>query len=360
MTARNTKTIVTTIKQSDEQKDLIAAMKGMGVSDARIKIFRYVNYPSRPEYIDDVELEVVTAGSLEQFLKEKYGGGSYLCRGFANGEWVKEGTRVIHIAGDKNGDAPAAAKNGDSSDMWKFMMTQQQASSDRMMALMQNSNQTMMQMFTAIVSGTKPLDLGGIAALMGTLKPAGTMTETLDMVTRVVDLTAKFGGGGGGDKEEPDPMMMMLGAGLDLIKGRALPPAGGAAPPPQQAAPGAAAAAAQNPQQQQPNAGWSEQQVFEERLRFLTLLKKKAALGKDPAEWADYIEDNQDDPVCVWLLQMVRQHPWETIAGALKQTDPELAVEPSLSWFSRLYDLLTGEDAGGGNPDAIRKVDTAS
>lgn len=353
------KRTVTTVRKNieTEEEDLLQVLRGTGSSEATIKIFKYENYPTKPAYIEDVELSVLTSGTLEKFIKDKFGSGSYQVRAFVDGKWLKGGVRTIHIFGDKVEVASPTAKNGDS-DMWKFMMTQQQTSSDRMMALMQNSNQTMMQVFSAIVSGTKPLDLTGIAALMQTLKPAGTMNETLDMVTRVVDLTAKFGGGGG-EKEEADPMMMMLGAGLDLIKGRAL---GAGSPPPQQPQPGAPAAAAPQPPAQQPPqqnpAAWSEQQVLEERLKFLEQLKKKAALGKDAAEWADYIEDNQDEAVCVWLLQMVRQHPWETIAAALTQTDPQLGQEPYLSWFSQLYDLLTGEDAGGGNPDAIRKVDT--
>lgn len=338
------KTTTTVQRELNEDDELIQALNGIGATDAIIKLFKYEHYPSKAAYIDDVDIGVIESGRLEHYLKEKHGPGSYQCRAMIAGRWVKGGSRVLHIAGDnaavvvhsKNGNS-----NGDGVD-WKMILTLQQQSSDRMMQMMATMNTSMMAAISTVVAGSKGPDLAGMAAIMNTFKPAG---DPLDTVTKIVDLTAKLQGGGGGGDSEPDPMTALLGTGLKLLESRA---AAGAVAAPTVHNPPAAAVPVQPTTAKEGHQVEQADPELSARLEFLRMLKRKAILGKDPEEWADYIESNQDDAVCVWLLVHVRKYEWNFIRTALAQTDPELGQEPCASWFQKLHEILTGEDDGAG------------
>lgn len=88
----------------------------------------------------------------------------------------------------------------------------------------------------------------------------------------------------------------------------------------------------------------------------IAFMKPKAAAGKDPGFWIDYIFENQEEPGCQALLYAIRQ-------GAtfehLLAFDPEIGQNPSLTfWFKEVFN---GVQAGlQGDVDSAGQAGNAS
>lgn len=333
----------------EEEKDLLEALRGLGESDVILKIYKYERFPIKPGWVDDVELSVVQNATLERYLKDNWGSGSYQVRGCVAGKWVKGYSRIVHILASPAeqqhaGENGNGKKNGaDDGDLWKFMLTNQRDSADKMIAMIQAQSTTMMQAIATIMAAQRPMDLGGIAAIMGQLKPpAPTEGTKITEVIQVVKDLNEIGliGSGGGGAEPADPMMKMIETGLNLVATRA-PAADAARAVTAGAAPPTVTTAApvpNPPAQQQENL---EAMLMRERAEFLTKLKQKAAAGRSVEEWADYIEENQDERVCAWLLTTVRSYPFEVIWSHLIGFDADLNQPTYQQWFASLYNELT-------------------
>ncbi len=86
----------------------------------------------------------------------------------------------------------------------------------------------------------------------------------------------------------------------------------------------------------------------------IAFLKEKARIGKPTEEWVEYLWNNQEEPGCQAILDLIdRGVSFEQVL----QFDTEIANNPTLrSWFERLYTQLRTElqalDTSGSGGDA--------
>lgn len=350
------KRIVTIDTRPDQPADLKGDfsefIRGLGDPNIILKIYRYASYPNKPEWMEDLSFEMIKSQSMEQYLKEhEFGGpGSYMVRGIRNGKWIQDGSRVIHIAGERKTTAAAVVPangngkhDGDMFRIFEFQMKMQADSADRnlqnfqqMMAANKQSSDQMMTLLLGLLSQNKPMDLKAMVDLMRDMNPA---TNSLEQLKQVVLVAKELGGG---DSTPADPLTAAIGmipALLEMRHGGA--PATAAAPVTVEAQPVAAmpAGATQAGQGATPTAGGG---AIDERIRLVMLLKSKAARGADISFWAEYLDRNQDEAAVQILVNAVQQHPWELVFATLQKIDPELAQPQYEQWFHALYDELRG------------------
>lgn len=317
---------------ADDEMEISELLKSLGDSSILVKLYKY-DARNKAQFLEELPLETIQTNSLEAVIRDIYGGGSYLVRVVKDGLWLKGANKVVHIAGSPQGTDVQQSAPAESSavEMMRMQMQMSRDSSDQMMALMQQSTNQMMTLMTTIMAGNKPLDPIALATLLSTNRGGGA--ESLSMVKEVFALAKEIGPGGGA---EPDPMMGLITAALPQLLGsgnggarpqQQLPPA----TPPK---PGTVAVPAPNPPQP------AERTEVDERIQFLNKLKAKARAGQDVNDWADYIENNQDEAACQWILAAVNAYPWDQVWAGLMKVDPELAVVPLPDWFGRLYAAL--------------------
>ena len=76
-------------------------------------------------------------------------------------------------------------------------------------------------------------------------------------------------------------------------------------------------------------------------LLFVQMLKEKAKQGKDPEFWADYIEENPEEPGPKAVLFAIDNGAtFEQIISELAKLDPEVNTEPVNGFFKKIYDAL--------------------
>lgn len=345
-----TRTTVNIEKTQDPQSDFSEYIRGLGDPNIILKIFRYASYPNKPEWMEDLNFEMIKSQSMEQYLKEHEAGGpgSYLVRGIKNGKWIPDGSRVIHIAGERKAVAIAPASNGngkhDSGDMFRvfeFQMKMQSDSAERsrqdlqaMMTANKQSSDQLMTLLLGLLASNKPPDLKAMVELMRDMNPA---TNQLAQLKEIVSVAKELTGGG--DAAPTDPLSAAIAVIPALLAARN-EPAAAAAP----AAPVSVEVqpAASMPANTVPAGAGSTAAGGDERIRLVMMLKSKAARGQDPAFWAEYLEVNQDEAAIQVLVNAVRQHPWELVFATLQKIDPELAQPTFEQWFHVLYDELRG------------------
>lgn len=325
------KRIVTVESEDKGEVEVTEYFRSLGDPATVIKLYRYANYPNKPEWIEDITWETIKAGSIEQYLRghELGGPGSYLVRGVIGGRWIKDGAKIVHIAGTKpQSTPPATVTDKKESDNLRFFEVQanlQHQSSQAMMQIFQASMQQTTQMIVAIITnaGGKN-DLASLAALWKEMNPNGNqLPAILESVKTITDIASNLGGGNGAPA---DPLTAAIGLLPALIESKQKGN-GHAAPAP-------AAVPAVNVAPAPPA---SAPPVLDERIVLLQKLKKKAELSQDVHFWADYLDTNTDEPACMIFANACKQYPWEALLQTLVKHDPQLGQEPYLSWFHDLY-----------------------
>lgn len=340
-----------------------------GPQTAVVEIYRRKDDGSMP-HIRRVDIGIITA-DLFGYLRQHFGNGKYVLM-FKN-----EARRVV-----------------------KRLTIEVEGADVKPGAPVSNGSSTFeQQMILALIAAQRPappLDVGalmaGIGAMMGSLKPAASdpaamltaMATTfqqlkpegdgVDKALTIISKAKEIGGGGNnGDGGETWPGLIKEGltTAAALLQNRAasnpaaLPAQVRPAVPPgavpvtsiPQTASGAASVTEQAPTT---NPDELLKQWLTAQIGFL---KMKARAGKNPDDWADYTEDNAEEPGCAAILEALRR-------GATLQHlltfDPEIGKDPLLAgWFQRYYESLqapidetmdssgTGGDAG--NPPGHEK-----
>lgn len=322
----------------EETYEINELLRGMAGSATTVKIYEVDRY-QKQLFRDELPLETLSNGSLEGFLRDEYGGGTFLIRLVQLGKYVKGGNRTIHIApprGDEYAAAPGQGAEhqtgaGLQLKMMEMQLNMSRESSERTMQMIQTMNGSIMGVITALIQNNRPMDP---VALAGLMRSGGSGHESLTMVREVMALAKEVAPGGGGE----DPLVGMLTSALPALIGRGATPAAAATTETRAQLPPATPPGTAEVKQVE---GGAEQNEMQERLAFLKKLKDKAKAGADVEFWADYIEANQDEAACQWILAVVTAHPLEMVMLGLQRADEELKTEPYVSWFTKLYEALT-------------------
>lgn len=310
-------TTVVDVKPDKDEVDLSEYLKGLAGSGITVKLYR-TNRLNQQCFLEIMPMEAIETGQLESLIREKHGGGSYLIRAVRDGKFLTNGTRTIHIADDDDEAAPVAPQS-DNARMFELQIAMMKDSADRQFQMMSSFNTSIMTVLTALITSNKPLDPLQLASL---LKDGSNPTGQLAMMKEMVSFAKELSPGGG---EPEDPWMKVLTMVPQILGNRA-----------------AAQIPAELPKENPPVVQQTavEAQPVDERKRFLLQLKEKAKAGKDVAFWADYIEENPDEPGPAVVLGFVRMYSWEEVFAALCHADPDIANEPCKAWFEQLYVLL--------------------
>lgn len=310
-----------------------------GPQTAVVEIYRRKDDGSMP-HVRRVDIGIITA-DLFGYLRQHFGNGKYVLM-FKN-----EARRVVKrltIEVEGADVKPGAPTNGGSSTFEQ-------------------------QMILALIAAQKPappMDVGaliaGIGAMVGALKPTSSdpaamltaMATTFqqlkpdgDGVEKALTIISKakeIGGNGGGEAESwPGLIKEGLATAATIFQNRAAsnPSVQAETRPaiPPGAQPVRTIQSPATPAIPTPTQEPTGDQLLEQWLRAqIGFLKQKARAGKDPDDWADYTEDNAEEPGCAAILEALRR-------GATLQHlltfDEEIGKDPVLAgWFQRYYESL--------------------
>jgi hypothetical protein len=318
------------IEPENEEFELAEFIESVGPSIAHVYIHRIPKHGDQ-EYKDRVTVADL-AGSPEEFLRERFGAGKYKLsfRG-SDHRWKLQKIMNIGTAGKDVEPALNGATNAAEQLHLQFLREQ--------LAQQQTLNTALIQGLAGRPAPDPAAMLTAVVAAFSALHN-GQPKENEDWIARaktIIELARDLQPSSG---TEDNPWSVVKDFARQLTTSiPAMPSAPPApAPPPMQPANG----------QQQNVADW---------IRVgLNYLKHKAALGKDPDFWVDWILTNEEEPQCAALAGAVQQG---ATLEHLLQFDPEIAQQPTyVMWFRKLYDGLYAEihapvdSAGsGGNTD---------
>ncbi len=314
-----------------------------------VKVYR-VRPGGSNQYLTKWEPQQVS----EETIAAKYGPGKFFVRAWSESLNKWGGSKTIDISEEA---AEEAGYDLESNKPSPYMIPHDNSQNDKMLAIMQQSGDKMMQMFmqnstqqmqimsgiftviAAMANGGPKLDPVALAQAMQSGK--GSMAESISLVKTIFDITKDFRDGGSETPSDPltaiaTSILPKMLEGRSLIKGSQAPPDslarnpndGGAAPVPEP-----------NPKVEVESPEMLQIRKIQE---FVLMLKEKARQGKDPAFWADYIEENATDPGPAAILSVLPVATFEQIIEglALRMNDPELRADPYLSWFRELHQML--------------------
>lgn len=363
--------VLEAFQPTTEEIEFDEFLEEVGPSTATIHILRMKPDGSKPQ-IGKTTMDQIREDPWE-FLRSTYGGGKY-CLLFRGGNREFRGSKVLEVEGAAITPGQAAAGAGSGISHEKLLDTM-------LLAMIQHFQPQ---------PAPAPLDIGGLfagmASIMTVLKPPAPnekpqdpiqMFQTvmtmyqgmkdknekspLEQLRDVASVIKEFSGDKGGGEDSMWGAVASIGRDvvekgsqiLGNMSGRpAVHTTGNIAPfqpkTPQPNPSTPAALPATTSETVTPPQGETAAPLdnIEKWVRIqIGSLKEKAKLNKDPAFWAEYILDNEEDYGPAALLYAVRQ-------GATLQTlvafDSEIGSNPQLTWwFSEVFE---GVKAGLNQP----------
>lgn len=385
-----------------EEFDFETFLEEVGGDVARVYVYRLLRNGDR-DFLDKVAVDVLRGGA-EDYLKETHGFPSKYMLGFKNNAGKFVAWKTVRI-----GETKVAGEDGVSSGGGK------RAEVEAKLELMQQRQHELLIAMVAAQKPTPPPDIGallaGLGAMMGASKGPNLQEVMTGIVAAITALkpttehdpiktframmeTAKeFMPERNGGEENIWSVVKDVSKQVVSVFGEKMPMLGAGqnvpGPPQQQLGRVISIPAPVVPQASMhggepgltamvrpaPQTTTSAQTVSQDQQTTLqqwitaelTLLKSKAAHGKDPEDWIDYILDNDEEPGCAAILAAVGQG---VTFEQLLQFDPEIAQNSAyVSWFRILYaglrdELLpSGVDTRGGGrntPDAGGHAESSS
>jgi len=316
----------------DEIEELQEFLVQFGATLSKCQILKIEG--NEPQYCETVP----ASGLTQDMIREKWGYGKFRLRFLTTGNRYAK-TLTVNLARPVNGAAAGAVVHTGGSATGEAFLREQ--------ATMQQN------LILALIAGFKPappLDIGGLLAGVAAMSNKGP--DAAGMLTAVITAFTALKGAASPDggldlkklKEVMDvvqqftpkaPTEENLYTVAKELGNKAIETVREwkAGPPALQAAPGEQPAAGAPAQTTMTVQEWIKAQ--------LVFLKSKAAAGKDPEAWIDYLFDNQEEPGCSGILQAV--HAGATFEQLL-QFDAEISQNPTLTaWFKTVYDGIHAE-----------------
>lgn len=322
MPKRTSKTITTTV---DDEADQLNALPPLGTWLAELDEESKIEVHTRDEE-GYWSLRCTRPPSVitEEFLESLGSPAYYKLKSVTpQGKWGPQ--RSLRIAGIPRVEVLPVHNGTDPVSLQLKMM-------DMQMQLSREQGNKMHEIVLAMI--TAPRNAGpSITEMITAFSSLRSVTDNgngFEHFKEILEMARDLPGGGEG---KPDALTTMLGMIPKLIGQNQVAPS--AALPPAKLIPGNPPAVAEEPPVQPVNP------EIDARVKLLQLLKEKARLGKDPAFWADYLYENQnEEAACKALVDLVEAYTFEQIFQGLTNSDPELANEPYKGWFLRLYNYV--------------------